>query len=137
MPYGTDYDYSANSFGDLRSVHGKLFVQTYVRVNSSSPTNYGLCLMNNGASSYRQFMSESVASGQRRTIPLLSTLIYVDSLGLYLMFQENVVYSSPDGYQWARNPQTGFTGTMGNAVHIPGDGIYVTCGSWVWYAACP
>ena len=93
--------------------------------------------MNNSANSYRQFLSQAVATGQSRTIPALATLTYVDSLGLFLMFKENVVYSSSDGVRWTQNPQQGFTGTMDNAVHIPGDGLYVTCGSWVWYAACP
>lgn len=137
LPYGTTYDYSASSFGGFRSVHGKLFVETFVRRDQSGPTTYGLCLMNNSANSYRQFLSQAVATGQSRTIPALATLTYVDSLGLFLMFKENVVYSSSDGVRWTQNPQQGFTGTMDNAVHIPGDGLYVTCGSWVWYAACP
>ena len=137
IPYGSSFDDSTSGFGSMKSLHGRLFMESYARETSTSATHYGLCMMSDSATSYRTFMSEAVPYCGTRTMPYLSTLAYASSLGLFLMFQENMVYSSPDGFRWTKNPQVGFTGSMGNAVHIPGDGIYVTCSSWVWYAACP
>jgi hypothetical protein len=134
-PYGYSESFKIG-FSSIRSVGGRLFlINSYYA--SASNSIYQLCVMNGNGCGYTV-----VRQGQSKDIPSLSTMVYVEKLGQYLQFGDNVIYASPDGYQWKAVPQTNFSGTKVNAIYIPGDGFYVTTsGSWgsnsVLYCAYP
>ena len=127
-------------FGNIRSVGGHLFLKCsgYVKNSDGTTTGlYQLCVMNNNAGSYAVVREETEAE-----IPALSTMVYVEKLGQYLQFGDNVIYASPDGFSWKAVAQTNFSGTKNTAAYIPGDGFYVSSsGSWgentMYYCAYP
>lgn len=126
------------SWIDVRSVHGKLFVESYGYTNTDEH-HYYIGLMNDSASDYRTVLHTSdSSSSDSSVIPHLSTMIYVDSLGMYMMFAKNILYYSYDGANWKTSPQKNFNDGKSTAIYIPGDGFYVGCGSsYVYYAPYP
>ena len=133
-PYGHS-ETNSIGFSSLRSVNGRLFLINS-RYISSHNYYYQLCVMNNNGSSY------SVVRAGSEAFPSLSAMVYVEKLGQYFHFGDNVIYTSPDGFTWKAVPQSNFGGTKTNAIYIPGDGFYVTTsGSWgsnsILYCAYP
>lgn len=141
LPHGASFEYAAAEFGAFKSVGAKLFVETYVRKESRGSAIYGIGLMNDSATSYVDIQQEVLPYGTyTRTKPYLSSLIYVPSLGKFLMFCANTVLSSPNGRTWTEHPQTGFPNNKSGAVYVPGDGLYVGDNAdrnYIWYAPCP
>lgn len=124
-----DYDY--NYFSYIRSIGEKLFL--IVTHGKTGTYNFldQICVMNDGASSYRVIFetTENIE---------LDEIQFVEKLGRYLWFDNNVIHSSVDGYSWESVPQTGFSGGKNTAMYVPGDGFYVGVkDSYVYYAAYP
>lgn len=133
-PYGHT-DKFPIGFGSIRSIGGRLFLMNSCYISSYNYVRQ-LCVMNSNARSY------SIVRQTNAAIPSLYAMVYVEKLGQFLHFGDNVIYASPDGFQWKTVPQTNFGGTKSNAIYIPGDGFYVTdSGSWgsnsILYCAYP
>ena len=124
-----DYDY--NYFSGIRSIGEKLFLKASHDKAGTYNHLYQICIMNDGASSYRVIFETT-------EIIELDAIQFVEKLGRYLWFDNNVIHSSVDGYSWESVPQTGFSGGKYTAMYVPGDGFYVGVkDSYVYYAAYP
>ena len=134
------YDHSKTNsinFSSMRSVGGKLFLIN-ARIRTSTDVYYQLCVLNGNGCGYT-IVRESTSSV---VIPSLFAMVYVDKLGQFLHFGDNVIYASADGFRWKAVPQKNFGGAKSNAIYVPGDGFYVTSsGSWgsnsILYCAYP
>lgn len=98
----------------LKKIHDKLFLATYIYGQYSK---YDILLVSPDLTNTKvvlEGISGSIQSG-----------IYIRRCNTYLIFGNNCIWYSSGGETWKTQAQNNFSGGKGEAVYIPGDGIYV------------
>ena len=120
----------------IRSVHEKLFVMKYRYV--AGKFYVYLCVLNDSATGLTETNLSHVGSLADNRIPDPENIIWMEDWGKYVLFNESMLYVSDDGLTWEGVEQPGFTTTnsdvFGGAIYVPGDGFYVKCSDYVYYA---
>jgi hypothetical protein len=130
-PYGHSGD-DYKSFEQIRSVGGRLFLIAAYRKGTSGDYTGQFCTMQDGGDRY----TVDFEAGQF-DLPNLDAIVYVSKYAQFVAFGKANIYISPDGYNWEIADTAAFDSRPVSAVHIPGDGFYVSTTETVYYAACP
>ncbi len=129
-------DLNQTTYMNIRSVGGKLFVMKYNYIDGKYHTR--LCLLNDTGTEITETNLFNVGGLADNNIHNPNNIIWMKDWGKYAIFSEEMLYVSADGLYWEGTEQPGLkviaNDNFEGAIYIPGDGFYIRCTDYVYYA---
>ncbi len=129
-------DLNETNYMYIRSIHGKLFVMKYNYINSKYHVK--LCMLNDTATEITETNLYNVGGLADNNTHQPYNIIWMADWGKYALFAEEMLYVSADGLYWEGMEQPGLkviaNDNFHGAIYIPGDGFYLRCTNYVYYA---